>query len=204
MKPPDWRPPTLTTERLTLRAFGEADAEPLFQHAKNPNVTRFTLWEAHRSVSDTFEFVRDYAVLRYLEGMAEPYAITINPDPRPVGACGCFWAAAVHHTMELGYWLAEPFWGKGYTVEACRAVLEHVFEEYEPERVQARVIDGNHASARVLAKLGFREEGTLRRSLLRRGKFEDVRMFSLVRGEWTAPAAPVKPENETSPGVAGA
>ena len=60
------------------------------------------------------------------------------------------------------------------------------FAEYTPERMQARVIDGNHASARVLAKLGFRDEGTLRRSLLRRGNFEDVRMFSLLRDEWAA------------------
>ena len=86
--------------------------------------------------------------------------------------------------MELGYWLAEPFWGKGYTVEACRAVLNFAFAEYVPERMQARVIDGNTASERVLTKLGFRHEGMLRRSLLRRGKFEDVRMYSLLRDEW--------------------
>jgi [ribosomal protein S5]-alanine N-acetyltransferase len=184
MKPHDWRPPTLTTARTILRAFTEDDAQPLFEHARNPNVTRYTLWEAHRTVADTLIFLRDYAVLRYLEGMAEPYAITIKPDPRPVGSCGCFWAAMQHQTMELGYWIAEPFWGKGLVVEACRAVLDFVFAEYGPERVQARVIEGNDASARVLAKLGFRDEGTLRRSLLRRGKFEDVRMFSVLRGEW--------------------
>ena len=92
-------------------------------------MARFTLWEAHRTVADTILFLHDYAVLRYLEGMAEPYAITIKPDSRPVGSCGCFWAAKPHQTMELGYWIAEPFWGKGYVVEACRAVLALVFAE---------------------------------------------------------------------------
>jgi len=184
MMPSDWRPPTLTTPRLTLRPFTDADAEPLLVHTKNPNVTRFTLWDAHESIDDTLLFVHDYALVRYREGMPDPYAITINPDPRPVGACGCFWAAMPHRTMELGYWIAEPFWGKGYIVEACRAILTFVFAEYTPERVQARVIEGNNASARVLTKLGFREEGTLRRSLLRRDKFEDVRIFSLLRAEW--------------------
>ena len=72
-----------------------------------------------------------------------------------------------HQTMELGYWIAEPFWGKGYVEEACRGVLAFAFAEYSPERMQARVIEGNDPSARVLEKLGFREEGTLRRSLLR-------------------------------------
>ncbi|AMV29041.1 Putative ribosomal N-acetyltransferase YdaF [Gemmata sp. SH-PL17] len=184
IKPPNWRPPTLTTERLTLRAFTEDDARPLFEHARNPNVARFTLWDAHRTVADTMLFLRDYAVLRYLEGMPEPYAITVPPDPHPIGACGCFWAAKLHQTMELGYWIAEPFWGKGYVVEACRAVLDHVFAEYEPERVQARVIDGNTASERVLTKLGFRHEGVFRHALLRRGNFEDVRMYSVLRDEW--------------------
>jgi ribosomal-protein-alanine N-acetyltransferase len=186
MLPPDWRPPTLSTERLTLRAFSDEDAPALFEHARNPSVTRYTLWDAHQSINDTLIFVHDYALIRYREGMPEPYAITITPDPRPVGALGCFWAAKPNLTMELGYWIAEPFWGKGYVVEACRAVLAHAFAEHKPRRVQARVIDGNGASARVLAKLGFREEGTLRKALLRRGKFEDVRIFSLLKEEWEA------------------
>lgn len=184
MKLPNWRPPTLTTERLVLRAFTDDDAQPLFEHARNPNVTRFTLWDAHRTVADTMLFLRDYAVLRYLEGMPEPYAITVTPDPHPIGACGCFWAAKPHQTMELGYWIAEPFWGQGYVVEACRAVLNFAFTEYQPERMQARVIDGNTASERVLTKLGFQHEGVFRRSLLRRGNFEDVRMYSVLRDEW--------------------
>ena len=184
MMPPDWRPPTLTTARLTLRAFADDDADSLFEHAKNPNVARFTLWDAHATVAESVMFVRDYAVLRYLEGMAEPYAITVPPDPRPVGACGCFWVAKPHRTMELGYWLGEAFWGRGYAAEACRAVLDFAFKEYAPERMQARVIDGNHASERVLTKLGFRHEGLLRRALLRRGRFEDVRMYAVLRDEW--------------------
>jgi ribosomal-protein-alanine N-acetyltransferase len=186
MKSADWRPPTITTERLTLRAFADADAEALFAHARNPNVTRFTLWNAHTCIDDTLVFIHDYAMLRYREGMPEPYAITVKPDPRPVGSLGCFWAAQIHKTMELGYWIAEPYWGKGYVVEACRAVLAAAFAEHQPERMQARVIDGNDASARVLAKLGFHEEGTLRKFLFRRGKFEDVRIFSLLREEWEA------------------
>ena len=120
---------TLTTERLVLRPFEEADAEPLFEHASNPNVTRFTLWDHHRTLADTFAFVRDYARCRYLEGMPEPYAIALRSDPdrRPFGALGCFWASQPNRTMELGYWLAEGLWGQGITVEACRAVVETAF-----------------------------------------------------------------------------
>jgi [ribosomal protein S5]-alanine N-acetyltransferase len=184
MLPIDWRPPKLTTPRLTLRPFSEVDAEPLFEYARNPNVTRFTLWEPHRNITETLTFVREYAALRYREGMAEPYAITLTPDPKPIGSCGCFWASRPNQSMELGYWLAEPFWGKGLAVEACRALVGHVFREYRPERVQARVIGGNVASSRVLDKLGFRFEGTLRSALFRREKFEDLLIYSFLREEW--------------------
>ena len=65
--PIDWRPPTLATERLILRALSVDDVEAVFAYASNPAVTRFTLWDAHRSREDTLEFVRDYALSRYLE-----------------------------------------------------------------------------------------------------------------------------------------
>ena len=182
---PDWRPPTLETDRLILRAFEEADAVALFPHAANPNVTRFTLWEHHRSINDTLTFVRDYARCRYLEGTPEPYAVIRKDDPvrEPIGAVGCFWASLSNQIMELGYWLSESFWGRGLAAEACRAVVAHAFAACDAERVQARVIAGNAASCRVLEKIGFRYEGTLRSSLLRRGVFEDVLYFAVLRSE---------------------
>ena len=178
---PDWRPPTLETDRLVLRPFEEADARPLFPHAANPTATRFTLWEHHKSLDDTMQFVRDYARCRYLEGVPEPLAVCVKPGRAPVGSVGCFWVSQPNRTMELGYWLAEPYWGMGYAAEACRAVVDHAFAACKPERMQARVIAGNAASVRVLEKLGFRHEGTLRSSLLRRGHFEDVLFFSRLR-----------------------
>lgn len=192
MMPPDWRPPTFQTDRLVLRPFEEADAAAVFALAANPAVTRYTLWDAHQSIADTLVFVRDYARSRYAEGVPEPYAVCPKDDPegRPAGAVGVFWASQPHRTMELGYWLGEPFWGRGLTAEACRALIDHAFETYGPERLQARVIAGNDASARVLAKLGFQPEGTLRSSLYRRGRVEDVHFFSLLKAEWSGRCPP--------------
>ncbi|MFO0797973.1 MAG: GNAT family protein [Gemmataceae bacterium] len=187
MMPPDWRPPTLETARLVLRPFEEADAEPLFPLAANPAVTRFTLWDHHQTLADTRVFVHDYARSRYCEGVPEPLAVCLKADPRrwPVGAVGVFWASQPNRVMELGYWLGEPFWGAGYAAEACRAAVSHAFAAYAVERIQARVIAGNDASVRVLEKVGFRAEGTLRGSLYRRGRQEDVHFFAVRRGEWT-------------------
>ena len=179
----EWRPPVLETSRLLLRPFVEADAGPLFVQASNPNVTRFTLWDHHKCLADTEMFVRDYAMCRYLEGVPEPYAVCLTKTGQVIGAVGCFWAAQPHRTMELGYWIGEAFWGQGLMAEACRAVVEYAFKACEPERMQARVIVGNEPSTRVLQKIGFRFEGTLRSSLLRRGNLEDVMYFSLLKSE---------------------
>ena len=203
MMPPDWRPPILTTPRLVLRPFEEADVDALFPHASNPNVTRFTLWDHHKTVEDTLTFIRDYAFLRYREGIHEPYAITLLPDPRPIGACGCFWVSQPNRAMEVGYWVAEPFWGRGIAVEACRACIAESFRSSDVHRIQARVITGNEASCRVVEKLGFRCEGTLRGLLLRRGNFEDVLIYATLREEWEknhpSPTGEGLPGRATSP-----
>jgi ribosomal-protein-alanine N-acetyltransferase len=166
----EWRPPILETDRLVLRPFEEADAEPLFLLASNPNVTRFTLWEHHQKIADTEMFVRDYARCRYLEGVPEPYAVCLKNNRQIIGA--------------VGYWIGEPFWGQGFAAEACRAVVEYSFQNCGPERMQARVIVGNEPSIRVLEKLGFQYEGRLRSSLVRRGIVEDVMYFSVLKPEW--------------------
>ena len=178
----NWRPPVLETERLVLRPYSEADAPRLHPLVSNPNTTRFTLWEHHKTLEETRQFVHDYALCRYAECVPEPMAVCSNEEPlQPIGSCGCFWASCPHQTMEIGYWLAEPYWGRGITVEACRTLIEYAFATYQPRRIQARVIAGNDASVRVLEKLGFVFEGTLRSAILRRGQFEDVMMFAVVR-----------------------
>lgn len=189
LMPPEWRPPVLTGRRIVLRAFTPDDIAPLFAIASNPKVARYTLWEAHRSLDDTALFVWDYAIARYREGEFEPYAISLRPETRPIGAVGCHWVSRPNCTMELGYWIAEQHWGRGLVCEAVEVLLAYVEYEIQPERIQAKVIVGNDASVRVLEKCGFRFEGTLRSSLFRRGKFEDVMMFAKVR----------PPENSITP-----
>ena len=181
-----WRPPTLESPRLLLRPIEESDRDAVFAYASNPNMTRFTLWETHQTLEDTLMFVRDYAQARYREGVPEPIGIVLKDAPAAgvIGSLGCFWVSRPNATMELGYALGEPHWGRGLVAEAARVLLDHVFAAYSIERMQARVIDENAASCRVLDKLGFAFEGTLRSSMYRRGRFWDVRYYSVLRGEW--------------------
>jgi ribosomal-protein-alanine N-acetyltransferase len=181
---PVWRPPVIDTDRLRLRPFDVADAPALFRHARNPAVARYTLWDAHRTVDDSRMFVGDYASGRYLEGVPEPYAIELRESGELIGATGCYWATEKNRCMELGYWIAEPFWGRGLAAEAARALVGYVFVAYAVERVQAHFMEGNAASGRVLEKAGMRFEGVRRRALFHRGRFWDMHCYAALREEW--------------------
>jgi ribosomal-protein-alanine N-acetyltransferase len=182
----DWTPPTLETERLVLRPVTEADATAVFLYASNPAVTRFTLFETHQTLDDSRWFAEEYARSRYASREPDPFGIVLKTDPLKtvVGTLGAHWASQPNLTMEFGYSLAEPYWGRGLVAEAARAVIRYVFEEYAVERLQAQVFAGNDASERVLQKLGFAREGVLRSLVLRRGRWWDITMYSLLRAEW--------------------
>lgn len=177
-----WRPPTLETERLLIRPIYESDAEAIFRMCSNPNMTRFTLWDTHRHMEDTYQFVRQYTISRYLERLPEPMAITLKSGDMPlIGTIGGFWASIADESMEMGYNIDERFWGHGYALEASQRLMEHIFAVYPVFRLQLRIFEGNHASMRVAEKLGFQLDGILRAALIRYGHRWDLRIYSRLR-----------------------
>jgi ribosomal-protein-alanine N-acetyltransferase len=183
----DWKPPTIETPRLILRALDIDDAVDIFLFSSNPRMTRYTLWNTHETINDSRQFLSDYPVSRYANCEPDPIAIVLKDDPirSVVGTIGCFWAPKKDAVMELGYNLAEPYWGRGIIVEAATALIDFVFREYAVERIQARVLQGNESSGRVAEKLGMTFEGTLRSFLVVRGERVDVGYYSLLRKEWS-------------------
>lgn len=180
-----WQPPTLTTERLVVRPFGREDADSLFRAASNPNVTRRTLWQAHEDLDASLRFITGYAINQYYQEIPEPLAVARREAPAEViGTVGCFWVSKEHYSMELGYWIAEPLWGKGYAAEASRALVTWLFANYAVNRLQAHCVADNDASERVLHKLGFQFEGVARSAVCLRGQFFDVKRFAVLRDEW--------------------
>ena len=149
-------------------------------------MTVYTLWNTHQTIEDSRMFLMDYPLSRYPNREPDPIGIVLKDDPtqRVVGTIGCFWASKKDGVMELGYNLAEPFWGRGIIVEAARVLIDFVFREYLVDRIQARIFAGNASSVRVAEKLGMTQEGTLRSFLLVRGERVDVTYYSLLRKEW--------------------
>jgi RimJ/RimL family protein N-acetyltransferase len=90
---------------------------------------------------------------------------------------------AVHAQAELGFWIDEPWSGRGYVTEAASEALRYGFGPLGLNRVCAHSMVRNRASARVLTRLGFHHEGCLRQRVRKWGVFEDVDAWSLLRAD---------------------
>lgn len=174
-------PVTLTTARLVLRPLLASDALDVFAACSDSRLTETTIFETHRTMADADAFLAHVAGPN--RNPTGGITLAVTRGERLVGCCGFFPVAGTTHAVELGYWIAVPEWGRGYATEAATRLLEHAFENSDTHRVQARVFAGNAASVRVLGKLGFRDEGTHRAAVLRRGKYVDVMMFARLRGD---------------------
>ncbi len=85
------------------------------------------------------------------------------------------------HRAEIGYWLAKPFWGQGIKTAVVRKVCQYAFEEFGLVKIIANVNATNPASARVLEKCGFEQEGYLRNHFLKDGQFLGVLLYARLQ-----------------------
>ncbi|MCB0183617.1 MAG: GNAT family N-acetyltransferase, partial [Caldilineaceae bacterium] len=96
----------------------------------------------------------------------------------------CGYVLLHRHRGEIGYDLRQREWGKGIMAEALDAIIDFGFRDMGLQRVEALVMPENVASARLLRKLGFTEEGTLRDYDRFKGAFHDMRCFSILKQEY--------------------
>ena len=114
----------------------------------------------------------------------ETFAFAITADNKVVGSIGVFRQENIHRqTAELGYYVAEEYWGKGIMTKAVKQICEYVFDKSDIIRIYAEPFAYNIASCRVLEKAGFRYEGTLRSNAVKNGNVIDMKMYSLLKAE---------------------
>src|SRR5215210_762396 len=176
--------PELETERLLLRKMRLDDAEAMFAYASDPEVTRYVLFETHRSVEDSEAFLR-LAVEGYERGDFGGWGIVLKDSGAFVGTCGVDVNYAPEHARaELGYVLSREHWGRGLMPEAVKAVIRFGFGRMGLNRLEARCIAENVASARVMEKAGMAYEGTLREHEFIKGSYRDMKLYSILRREF--------------------
>jgi RimJ/RimL family protein N-acetyltransferase len=170
-------PPTiLKGNGFALRRWGYGDEQSLAAHANNRAVWRnlrdtfphpYTLSDAHGWIGAR-------------ESDQEPlgqFAIEVAGDA--VGGIGFEPGRDVHaRTAEIGYWLGQPYWGRGIATEALGLMTAYAFETFHFDRVEAHVFDWNPASARVLEKCGYTREGRLRNKVFKDGQVIDDLIYA--------------------------
>ena len=108
------------------------------------------------------------------------FAITVNG--KVIGSIGAFRQGNIHRqTAELGYYIAEEYWGKGIMTEAVKQLCDYVFSNTDIIRIYAEPFAYNIGSCRVLEKAGFQYEGTLRSNALKNGNVFDMKMYSKLK-----------------------
>jgi ribosomal-protein-alanine N-acetyltransferase len=175
--------PTLHTARMRLRPFTSADADALYALHSNAYVLRY--WDAppwtERARAERF-----IATCRQIaeEGSGARLAMDRSSDGAFLGWCALTRYNPDYRSASLGYCLTEAAWGCGYATEAARDLLRWAFDNLDLNRVQAEADTRNAASARVLEKLGFVREGTLREDCVVNGEVSDSWVYGLIKREW--------------------
>lgn len=167
---------------FTLRPWRSEDAAALAAAADNPKIAAnlrnsfpspYTLEDAERFIRDciTHEEERRLARAIIIEGKA-------------AGSIGVFLKDDVYgKSAELGYWLAEEYWGRGLMTEAVRRICREAFARFDILRIFAEPFEGNLSSRRVLEKAGFTYEGTMRNGVFKNGRVLSYCVYSLLQEE---------------------
>lgn len=163
-----------------LRKWEKQDAAKIVRYADNPKIAAnlrdsfpypYTVTDARAYVDFCVENEGKRQLCRAIEIAGEP-----------VGSIGVFLQSDVaRRSAELGYWLAEPFWGKGIMSDAARQLCGEAFERFDLLRIFAEPFAYNTGSRRVLEKAGFELEGILKKSVVKNGAVHDSCMYALVR-----------------------
>ncbi len=148
----DSLPGKIATRQLVLRAPIRGDVPDLVQLADNKAIADRLVRLPHPYTgTDAVSFIETFAQ----RPDERPYAITLNE--RLIGVAGFTFVEG--QPPELGYWLGEPYWGKGLMTEAMKGLIEAAHRTRHFETIAARVLADNEASLRVLEKLGFHRVG---------------------------------------------
>lgn len=173
---------TIATERLILRRYTLADAEPMFQNwANDSEVTKYLTWQPHGTVDVTRSilesWVADYEKLDF-------YQWAIELDGQAIGSISVVELKERAQVAEIGYCIGKNWWHRGITSEALRGVMQFLFEEVGVSCITAKHDVQNPHSGDVMKKCGMTYEGTLRRQGWNRQGVCDLACYSILRKEW--------------------
>ncbi len=173
---------------LRIRSYRSGDGPALVRYADNRAVSR------HLRDRFPYPYTPEVAAgwLRHVAAQEPETAFAIATREELIGGIGLELGEDVHHrSAEIGFWLGEPFWGRGIVTAAVVAFTPWAFERFDLLRIWAGVFESNPASARVLEKAGYAFEGRLRSAVVKDGRTLDELVYARLREP-----APRPPESQ--------
>ena len=164
--------------RCRLRPYRDGDQSSIARYADNRRI-----WINLRdSFPHPYTRADADAWIRRVAGQEPPTQCAIEMGSEAVGGIGITLQSDVHRrSAEIGYWLGEPFWGRGIMSEAVRAFTAYAFATFDVCRLYATVFEWNGPSARILAKVGYVLEGRLRKSVTKDGQTIDQFLYACIK-----------------------
>jgi len=177
------------TERLLLRPFAAGDFDAVFAMQSRPDVARYLYWEARTEAEVRAALERKIGgVAIRSEGDALFLAAVLKTTDEVVGDVVLEYVSREHRTGEIGYIVHPDHQGHGYATEAVAVLLRLAFDELDLHRVIGRVEARNAPSARVLEKLGMRQEAHLVENEYVKGEWQSELVYAMLDREWRGAA----------------
>ena len=150
---------------IGLREFKHEDEELLVTYLNESSVTKFM------SAKVPVPYTKEAAVWWINVGSKIGIVNAITKDGVLVGSISAMTGDFERQkSAEIGFWIAQPFWGQGITAQALTSFSANLFQTTDIVRLYASVFEGNTASARVLEKCGFKLEAILEKAIYKNGE----------------------------------
>lgn len=167
--------------KCKLRPWHISDLENLVKYANN--------WNIAKNMTDKFPYPYTQSdgkkFIEFATKNDPIHIFAIDIDGEPVGGIGIHPQDDIHRkNAELGYWLAQPFWGQGIISDAIKLAIDFAFTSFEIDRVYARPFGTNRASQRVLEKNDFVLEGKFEKVLIKNDEYLDELIYAIRRENW--------------------
>lgn len=186
--------PQLSTKRLLLRKLGAADIPSLVTYANNKAVADNVLNIPHPYTEEDAIFWLNFVQQGFKNLERFVFAVVLKENDEFIGAVGLH-LNGKHNGAELGYWLGQPFWSKGYVTEAVSAVLGFGFEELNLHKIYATHFTDNLASGKVMIKNGMIKEGELKEQYKVGDVYKSVVQYRLLKEEYVQKNKPSESKN---------
>lgn len=175
--------PKLETKRLLLRRMEHSDSSDMFEYACDPIVTQYLTWEPHPDEAYTRRYL-SYIAGQYKTGEFFDWALILKAENKMIGTCGFTRINCKKKYGEIGYVINRCYWGEGLATEAVQKIVEFAFTVLHLEHLEARYMERNLASRRVMEKAGMTFDGFLDKPLTIKNKNIPIGVCSMTSNDY--------------------